>query len=292
WALDSQDLDTAVRMLRGDVGPGALTEVSFALGPAAEAAVAIPGASEHPDFPAILERAAWAAHRRDERQLAVRLCEEGRTAEQRLGMAPRPGISLARAQVALAEGNLHDAIEHAEYAEQLARAHGETRMLAVALSVSANHRFLVGDTGFIPQAEEAVVLARRVANPGTTASVFGMAGFVLAGAQPPPALRLLREAVEVAAPLGRHQPFGLWVIAGDVASRQGNRRDALQFFDQGIDDHLWFGNRRMLASALGRLADELADTDPASAAVLYGALDALPPYTLVTQHARHARQRA
>jgi hypothetical protein len=149
---------------------------------------------------------------------------------------------------------------------------------------------MVGDSArALPEAEEAIALARSLGNAHHAQGALAMAGFALGDSDPGRALALVREAVELSG-TGRHTP--VWAIAGDLAARHGNQRDALEFFAKAIDDLHWIGVRPVVGSVFGRVADLLAGSDPEAAAVLYGAGDTLAPGFFLAPHVVEARQQA
>ena len=193
WAVDTQDLDTALRLLGMWDAPIMTTDISFnsTLRWAGEAALALPGATEHPRYPAALVVAALAAVRRGDLELGRRRCEDAISAEQRLGTEPSIGLWNALANIALAQGNMHEAIDHYARAVQLGRARGDTTRLALVLSASATAHALVSDAdAAIPEAEEALALARRIANPRHAQGALAMAAFAMGDADPERALAL------------------------------------------------------------------------------------------------------
>jgi predicted ATPase/class 3 adenylate cyclase len=291
WAVDTRDVDTALRVLGMWEPPMMLTDVNLnsTLRWAAETVLAIPGASDHPRFPAALVVIAWDANRNGDHELAEGRCDEALAAEQRLGTEPSISLWLARGHIALAQGHLDEAIDHAKQAARLSRARGDTARLAIALATSAGDRAMVGDSaGALTEAEEAMALARSLGNPRYARGALAMAAFALGDSEPERALALVREAIELSA--GTRTP--VWAIAGDLATRHGNPRDALDFFSKAIDDLHWFGMRPVVGSVLGRVADLLADDDPEAAAVIYGAADALAPEFVLAPHVVEARQQA
>ena len=291
WAVDTRDVDTALRVLGMWESPVMSADVNLntTLRWAAETVLAIPGASDHPRFPAALVVIAWDANRHGDHELAERRCDEALVAERHLGTEPSISLWLARGQIALAKGNLDEAIQHEAQAARLSRARGDNARLAVALATSAGDRAMVGDSaGALTEAEEAMTLARRFGNPRYARGVLAMAGFALGDSEPERALALVREAVELSA--GTRTP--IWAIAGDLTTRHGNRRDALEFFSKAIDDLHWFGMRPVVGSVLGRVADLLAGDDPEAAAVIYGAADTLAPDFVLAPHVVEARHQA
>src|SRR6185436_680097 len=107
--------------------------------------LAIPGASEHPKYPAALSAAGYLAWAQGDQELARRRCDEALSAEQRLDTDPSIGIWIVLTNVALAQGRAAEAVERAGLAVALARARGAPAWLAAALAFSALAHSLSGD---------------------------------------------------------------------------------------------------------------------------------------------------
>jgi predicted ATPase/class 3 adenylate cyclase len=293
WAVDTQDLELAVRLVGVDELLIIATDVGFALRAAAESVLAIPGAIEHPKYPAVLVAAAWYAAMRGDHERSRRRCDEALAAEQRLGIEPKPDPWQVRTFLAMGAGNVAEVIKDADHAAALCRARGDEPSLVLSLFQAAVGRAFVGDTtAAISKAEEAVDLARRVASPSLTGAALAAAGFVLGASQPERALALLGEAVELSA-LRKRGPLGqVWAVAGYVASVHGNGRDALAFYAKALDELHWVGARTILGAVLRSVADLLADDDTEAAAVLHGAGDALAPEFVVPRDTAKAHEHA
>jgi tetratricopeptide (TPR) repeat protein len=254
------------------------TDASAAWRAAAEAVRAIPGASEHPKYPAALVAAAWDAATRGDYERARRRCDDALAAEQRLGIETKPNLWQVRTFVAMASGNVREMIATADHAVTLCRARRDEPRLVFALFQAATGRAFVGDTtAATANAEQAVELARRVAGPSLTAAALAAAGFAMGESQPQRALAFLREAIEVSSQRKRGPLGQAWAVAGHVASVQGNLRDAVAFYAKAINELHWLGQRPVLGAVLKRVGDLLADDDIEAVAILHGAGDALAP---------------
>jgi hypothetical protein len=278
WAVDTQDIDTALRLVGLEEMQFLATDAGRALRAGAEAALAIPGASEHPRHPAALVAAAWDATMRGDHGRARQRCDEALAAEQRLGIEPKPNPWEVRTYVAMASGNVAELVEDADRAAALCRARGDEPRLVVALFQAATGRAFVGETtAAVPKAEEAVELARRLASPSLIAAALAAAGFALGDSHPERALALLREAIEVSAPRKRGPLGQVWAVAGHVAAIHGDEHDALAFYGKSLDEISFLGHRPILGAVLARVGDLLTGDDPEAAAVLHGVGDALAP---------------
>jgi tetratricopeptide (TPR) repeat protein len=237
---------------------------------ACDTLLAIPGATEHPKYPSVLGAAAMMEWEQGNLALARRRSDEALAAEQRLGTDPSIGQWLVRSNIAQAQGDAAEAVECARHAVELARRRGDPARLGQALAWSAFIHAMNGDsTAALPDAEEAVILIHRLPNLHAVQTTIAITAFALGDSAPEQALALVRETIEVAGP-GNNIA---WSIAGDLAARHGDRRDALAYMDKAIDTFHWLGQRMPLGNIIGRVAGLLADRDPEAAAALQGAGD-------------------
>ena len=250
----------------------------------------MPEASEHLRYPAALAVTAAFVSAQGDQDLAVRRCEEALVAEQRLGTEPSIFVWLVRTNAAMAQGHPDEAIEHARRAVVLGRARGEPAWLAWSLAVSALAHALQGDaTGALPDAEEVVTLTHRLANPHILLQALAFAAFGLGGSDPERGLALAREAVQLIRP-GEHSLA--WGLAGDLAARQEDQREALQYMAKVDRDSHWLGSRIGVGTVISRVGDLLDESDPEATAVLQGAGDALAPGYGHAPHTVQRRQQA
>jgi tetratricopeptide (TPR) repeat protein len=274
WATDARDVDLAVRLLSLWDMPYIRSERSTARW-ACETVLAIPGVFQHPRYPAVLAIAAFLAWQQGEQDVALRRCDEALDAEQRLGAEPSRLVRIAQVNVALAQGHAADAVEYGRQAVELSRRSGEPARLANALAVSAMAHTMSGDsTAALADAEEIIVLAHQLANTRVVQIPLGAAAFVLGDSEPERALALALEVAALTEP-GDHTT--VWGVAGDLAARSGEVRDALVYFDKGIDAVHWLGSRPMIGTQVERVGSLLADRDPETTAVLQGVGEALAP---------------
>jgi predicted ATPase/class 3 adenylate cyclase len=272
WAVDTQDTDAALRLLGNTSVPG-VSDVALAFAAAADAAIALPGASEHPNLPAALAAAAWFANQRGNPELAVRRCDEALAAEQRLGTAPDARLWHVRAFIAMATGAFDEHIEYTQRAAAVHRLRGDTAGLAVALGQIGVGRTLLGDAaGAANDAAEALACARTIDARGATAATLGLAAYALADSDPKRALALVEEAIELNTSLGR--TIGpMWGVASHIAANLGKRHDALRFSARAIEQAHRSGPTPVLRPILRRAGDLLAPDDPEAAAILHGAVE-------------------
>jgi tetratricopeptide (TPR) repeat protein len=270
WAVDTQDSDTALRLLGNLPVPG-LSNVALAFRAAADAAITLPGASEHPNLPPALAAAAWFANQRGDPELGLRLSDDALAAERRLGTAPDARLLHVRAFIAMSTGAFNEHVEYMQRAADVHRAKGDTAGLAVALGSSAVARTISGDSaGAISDAEQALACARTIDARGATMMTLSLAAYALADPDPERALPLINEATELNILLGR-TPGPMWGVASRIAENLGNHLDALRFLVRAIEQSHRIGARPVLRPMLRRAGDLLAPDDPEAAAILHGA---------------------
>jgi hypothetical protein len=114
-----------------------------------------------------------------------------------------------------------------------------------------------------------------------------MAALALSDSEPERALVLARQVVARPGDTDMAYP-----VAGEVATRNGERLEALVYFDKAVDSAYWRGFRPGLGAVLGRVASLLAEDNPEAAAVLFGAADAMLPGYAHSRAYVEARERA
>jgi predicted ATPase/class 3 adenylate cyclase len=286
WAIDSEDADTALRLLAVCSRPNAVdSDVGFALPAPAAAVLKLPGAEDNPAFPDAHIAAAWYASNRGDQDLAEQYCDRALAAQERLHTEANPSLWGIRGAIAIANGRIDEWIEHSEQQVASARKVHDDVALVWGLTGSALGRALLGDVAeAIPRSEEALAVAEGLGNPRSSAWARMNAGFVLGDSDPERALALLREAAELAAPLGRSQVATAWGMATDVAASHGDRREALQLAAKAIDAWRWNGYRPGLGLGVRYVGDMLAADEPEAAAILYAAADTMGSAEVVGGH--------
>ncbi len=280
WAVDTQDVDIALRILACTRMP-AVSAGDAAFRTAADTAVSLPAAEQHPKLPAALAAAAKYATTRGDQELAARHCDDALAAEQRLDTEADWRIWAVRAFVAMAQGDVNGHIECCERVVAMRRADNDAAGLATALTASAWARTFAGDpASAVADAEEALALARRAGRPAVLEQVLMLTAHALADTEPERALELLNEAIDLHAPRGRADIFwsaGVGGIAGHLASRLGHRRAALRYYAQAIREFHHIGHVPVLSPLLRGAGDLLVPDDPETAAILHGAGDTTFP---------------
>jgi predicted ATPase/class 3 adenylate cyclase len=292
WAIDTDETDIAVRLL----GMWAAStqwlsdyrSVAAAVNWAAEAVLGLPGAAVHPGYAAALVAAAIGAWARGDLELAWQRCDDANAAAQAHHSDPSFVVSVTRATIALGQGRADAAVEHAKQAVAMARAQGSPAGLIEALRASALAHSLIGDReGGLADAEEILSLRHRLPVTRVVQGALCMAALALSDSEPERALVLARQVVARPADTDMAYP-----VAAEVATRNGERREALVYFDKAVDSAYWRGFRPGLGAVLGRVASLLAEDNPEAAAVLFGSADAMLPRYAHSRAYVEARERA
>src|SRR5262249_48470147 len=183
WAIDTQDSDTALRLL-GNIPVPAISNMALAFRSGADAAIALPGASQHPNLPAALAAAASFANQRGEQHLARRR-DDAAAADRPSPPAPAPRLWLVRPFIAMPGGAFDEDIEYTQRAPTVHRQRGDTAGLAIALGRIAVVRTMLGDTaGATRDAEEALAYARTIDARGATMATLSLAAYALSDIDP------------------------------------------------------------------------------------------------------------
>jgi predicted ATPase/class 3 adenylate cyclase len=293
WAAATGEVDTAVRLLGMWDAPSLFASFVPAsmVDRSVDVVLALPGAAEHPQYPAALLVAANCALAQGDLELARRRCDDALAAQEHLRADPSIGLPLLRALIAMVQGRTDEMVGYSEQALEMARAHGEPAWLALALARSANVRALLGDVARASaDADEILALRNRLANTRGVQVAVVTAAWALRDSEPERALALVRQTVAVATP-GEGPAIG-WVIAGDIAAYNRQRREALAYFDNAIEQSAWLGTRPLVRAILSLVAALLVDDDAETAAVLFGAADALAGSQAHTTHNIKTREQA
>jgi predicted ATPase len=292
WAVDTEYVDAALRLFSVWSSPSMWNDVnliSTAHG-LTHAVTAMPSAAEHPRYPAALAVAAFFANGRGDLELAHRLCDDAIAAEQHLETEPSPVVPAALANLAMTEGRLGEMVEHAIRAAEVARAGGDDVLVAYGLGTAALGRALGGDAaGAASDGEAAMAVARRLANPYVVQMPMAAAAFGLGHADPERGLLLARETVALDPRRRTSLPLA---IAGDLAARNGEEREALEYFAVAVRIMHWQSIRFGVGTVLVRVGTILADRDPEAATILDGAGEALAPGFAHSPHTMTAREHA
>ena len=271
WAIGTGNVGSAFSILAGF----ARVEVrsTYPLVLAGEAALDLPGASEHPGYPLALAISAAFASNRVDVTTAEELCR--RAADANAGQAipdwrVEETICAARHNIALAAGAFGDAARLAEQAADLARAGGDLADASVELTFAASDHVLIDDApAALPLAREALALARQTGAPALIATSLLALGAAVVGTDPEQARACLRESRELSTALGHHSAIDLLWATG-IAFLLGDQVATLERGRRAIRGLQWAGRIRM-ALVLYMIAGALLATRPDAAAIIQGA---------------------
>ena len=274
WAIGTGNVGTAFQILAGFAPVEVWTSYPLLL--SGEAALGLPGADEHPGYPlALAVSAAFASYRADVVG-AEELCRRAADADARQSSPDwrvEEAICATRANIANTTGAFADAARLAEQAAGLARAGGDLADASVLLSLAAMRGVVAGGAPrAVPQASEALTLARRVGAPALIATSLLAVGVTVAGTDPEQARACLHESRELSTALGYHSALDLgWAAA--IAFLVGDQAAALELGRRAIRGLQWGGDRLRMRMVLYNTAGALATSRPEAAAIIQGAVE-------------------
>jgi len=285
WATGTSNVDTAFQMLAG-LAPIEVRS-GYPLMLPGQAALELPGATEHPGYPLALAVSAVIASNRADVTGADELSRHAAVANASQA-APdwrvEATICAARQNIAITRGAFADAARLAEQAASLARAGGDLADASVHLSSAAICHVVAGETpAAVPLAKEALALARQIGGPALIATGLLAVGSAVAETDPGQARACLRESRELSTALGYHSALDL-IMATGIAFLVGDQTTTLELGCLVIRGLQWGGDRRHVGLALYMIAGTLAATRPEAAAIIQGAAE-----TYLVQPERIAR---
>jgi hypothetical protein len=275
WAIGTGNVGTAFQILAGFAPSEIWTTYPLLL--PAESALELPGAGGHPGYPLALAVSAVFASIRADVAGAEELCGRASDANARQA-APdwrvEEAVCAARQNIANIRGAYADAASLGEQAAGIARAGGDFADASLQLTIAAASHVLAGDApGAVPLANEALALARQIGAPALIATGLLAVGVAVGGTDPGQARACLRESRELSAELGYHSAIDLvWATA--IAYRIHDRTGTLELGRHAVRGLQRGGDRLRMAIVLHMIADALAATRPAAAAIIHGAADA------------------
>lgn len=236
WMLSRHDADGALRLVTG-AREFAFRRMRYELFTWAEATLELPAVEDHPLLPAALAVAAYGRFVRGDLDGAETLAERSLEAERRLG-TPSCGLHLRTlANVFYYRGQAFEAAETCQRMVEAARGSGDDARLAHALymaSVGQASDARVEASRLL--AEEALDLARRIANPTSLASALYASALVVEESDPDRAVAMLEESIAHGAASGNR-----WIVAFaqtevvSLAGRRGDLDGALRLAREVID---------------------------------------------------------
>jgi hypothetical protein len=275
WAIDTGNIDTAFSILAGFAPNEVWTNYPLLLD--GEAALELPGATEHPGYPLALAVSAVFASGRSVGRGAEELCRRAAEANARQASPDwrvEEVICAARSNIALATGAFAEHGRLNERAAGLAQAGGDLADTSLQLIGAAGGHLLVGDApGAVPLAQEALTLARQIGAPALIATGLLVVGATVAETDPDRARACLRESLELSTALG-YQSWLDHVWAAGLAFLVNDRTATLELGRDGIHALQWAGNRIRIGHLLHLIAGALAATRPEAAAIIQGAAEA------------------
>jgi hypothetical protein len=275
WAIATGNVDTAFSMLAGF----APVEVwnTYPLLPAGEAALALPGATEHAGYPLAVAVSALSASARADVIGAKELCRraaEANASRDTPDWRVEETICVARQNIATIRGEFADAARLAEQAASIARAGGDLADASVELSSAAADHVLARDAAAAaPLANEALALARQIGAPALIATALLEVGAAVAGTDPEQARACLRESRELSAALGYQSARDL-VWAAGIAFLLNDRATTLELGRSAVRALQRSGDRLRMGLILHMIAGALAATRPEAAAIILAAAEA------------------
>ena len=275
WATGTGNLDTAFSILAG-FAPSEIWNTYPLLLPGGEA-LQLPGAAEHTGYPLALAVSAVFASIRADVTGAEELCRRAADANARRDTPDwrvQEVICAARQNIANTRGAFADAARLAEQAAELAQAGGDLADASVELTIAVADHVLVDDPSkAVPLAREALALARQAGAPALIATGLLAVGVAVAVTDAAQARACLRESRELSTALGYHSAIDLiWATA--IASLTHDRTGTLDLGRDAIRGLQRRGDRLRMAVVLHMIADALAVTHPAPAAIIHGAAEA------------------
>jgi len=272
WAISTGNVDTAFKILAG-LAPCEIWN-SYPLLLPAQAALELPGAADHPDYPLALAVGAVFASMRADITGAEKLCRRAAGANAHRDSPDwrvETTICAARSSIATTTGKFADAARLAEQAAGLARAGGDLADASVELTTAAINHVLIGDApGAVPLASDALALARQTGAPALIATGLLAVGVAVAETDPGQARACLHDSRELSTSLGYHSAIDL-LYATAITLIVGDQATTLEFGRQAIRGLQWSGDRVRAGSILHMIAITLATTRPEAAAIIQGA---------------------
>jgi predicted ATPase/DNA-binding SARP family transcriptional activator len=275
WSIAHSDLDVALRLV------AALREYGFRCMHAeitgwADAAVAVPGASEHARSPLVMAVGAYGRFVRGDLEGAIDLGESAIAAADRLHVDCSGLAERALGNAWFYQGEASQGLYWSDLMVASAKMGSPARLAHANYMRSVAYTSIGDSANGIRFAEESRVAASMSESPSAAAQALYAVGLALAATDPMEATTLLQEAADIARNAGNRwiQAFALTEVLWLEAS-QGRPRQALQRYADVID--LWYrggdwANQWLsLRYVFGILVQLRADL---GAATLHGALTA------------------
>jgi len=275
WAIGTGNVGIALRILAGFAPVEVWSTYPLVL--AGEAALELPGATEHPGYPLALAVSGVFAGVRGDVTGAEELCRRAADASERQATPDwrvEEAITAARSSIAVTTGAFADAARLAEQVAGLARAGGDLADASVELTFAVADHLIVGnDQRAVPLANEALMLARQINAPALIARCLLALAAAVAETDPGQARAYLRESRELSTALGYQSAIDLtW--AATVSFAVGAQAAALELSRRAIHGLQGGGDRIRAGLVLHMVVNILAATRPDAAAIIQGAAQA------------------
>ena len=275
WAIGTGNVGTAFAILAGFAPVEVWSTYPLVL--TGEAALELPGASEHPGYPLALAVSALSASNRADVTGAEGLCRRAAEAHARRDTPDwrvEETICAARSSIAVTTGAFAEAARLAEQVAGIARAGGDLADASVELTFAVADHLAIGDApGAVSLANEALALARQAGAPALVATSLLALGAAVVETDPGQARSCLRESSELSAALGYQSAINLnWAFAIEFVV--GDQAAALELALRAIRGLQWGGDRVRMGLVLHTISSLLAATRPDAAAIIQGAAQA------------------
>jgi predicted ATPase/DNA-binding SARP family transcriptional activator len=246
WAVEAELAAEALRLVVPLATIGRLS--GWSVTDWAETAIAIPGAAQHPLYPAAAAAAATDALVSLDLDRAAALVAVAQEAQTRLD-THHLIVETSAALLATYRGNLDQARPLAQSALDQARASQDRTAIAAALVTYSETLGVTDATAAAGAAEEAVQVSRDADSPYLLLyALFALMAAVVHD-QPGRARALLDEAADVARRVGARQELATAIgYQAGIAITEQNWHDALLAATEGAEQHLQVGTRGELAS--------------------------------------------
>jgi predicted ATPase len=270
-AIDLEDASLAVRLVAEHPQLDGTVIAEVNLVPASRV-VDLPGASEQPGYARVVMWAAFNAAHSGDHHLVEPLIERAQQANRTEQDPQIESLTCSlRAQAALGAGCYEEATSYYEQAAELARLVGRLGQSATYLAYAVNTILLGG--GDISSArgiaDRSVQMARESEMPKAISMSLNALALTVIDEDPDRARSLLYQSVRNMAQPGQEISSAL-ITAALVAGRLGDWPLTLALAGRCIRNYRWDIAHLQAATHLAQCSRALAETEPETAAVLYG----------------------
>jgi predicted ATPase/class 3 adenylate cyclase len=281
YAIDTDDVDVALRLLRNSFYPGGLlAPVGYEVRLPVDPALGLSNAAAHPFYPFGLATAAWRAAQRGDLEAAETLSGQALSAAGDLSDPDhrvRLIVSSAQVMCAYARGAVGDAASGMDRYVVDARSTGLLPLTAVGLAGAATLHAMAGETdAAVRLATEGLSLARDLEMPTVISANLCALAAALSDLDRPRAMALLRESNQMRATSG-YENWSETTQATLISARLADWSQTVALASAAIRHLHWTGDQPLLGAVFNVLARAITATDAEAAAVLQGAARQLTP---------------